>query len=333
VFTAKTTLLPPTQQGSASALIGSFGNLAGLAGASLGRTPSDQYVSMLASRTIADRLVDEFGLLEVYGAQYRFHARDLLAANTRILSDKKDGLISIEVDDESPKRAADLANAYVRLLREMTSGLALTEAKQRRQFFERELTAARKSLAKAQAELQSSSISESMLRAEPKAAADAVSSVRAEATSTEIQLRVLRRILTDSAPEVQLLMSRLGGLRDELARLERQQPKDSSNYIDKYREFKYWEGLTEAFGRQFELARLDETRDGSTIQVIDIATLPEWKSRPKRARATLIAGITSFFSLAGLLIARSLWQLVTADSATAAKVLALRQAVGRKNRT
>lgn len=328
-FTARTTLLPPTQQGSASALIGSLGSLAGLAGASVNRTPGDQFVSMLTSRTIADRLVDDFGLLKVYGAEYRFHARDRLAANTRVAVDKKDGLITIEVDDENPKRAADLANAYVRLLRDMTGTMAVTEAQQRRQFFERELSAARKNLARAQADLQASGISESMLRAEPKAAAEAVSSVRADVAATEIQLRVMRRGLTDSAPEVQRLLSRLGGLREELNRLERQQPRDQSNYIDKYREFKYQESLTEAFSRQFELARLDELRDGSTIQVIDQAIVPEWKSRPKRAKTSVVAAIAAVFVFAGFLIARHIWKLVTADPATASKVTALREAIGR----
>lgn len=329
-FTARTTLLPPTAQGSASALIGSLGSLAGLAGASVSRTPGDQFVSMLTSRTIADRLVDEFGLLKVYGAEFRFHARDRLAANSRVAVDKKDGLITIEVDDESPKRAADLANAYVRLLREMTATMAVTEAQQRRQFFERELAAARRNLSRAQADLQASGISESMLRAEPKAAAEAVSSIRAEVAATEIQLRVLRRGLTDSAPEVQRLLSKLGGLREELNRLERQQPRDESNYIDKYREFKYQESLTEAFSRQFELARLDEIRDGATIQVIDQAIVPEWKSRPKRAKTSVVAAIAAAFVFAGFLIARHMWRLVTTDPETAGKVTALRQAIGRR---
>jgi uncharacterized protein involved in exopolysaccharide biosynthesis len=327
VYTARTSLLPPQQQGSASALLGSLGTLASIAGAGAVRTPGDQYVAMLSSQRVADKLVDQFELMKVYESEYRFQARERLAGSTLIGIDKKDGLITVAVEDESPRRAADLANAYVLQLREMTSTLAVTEAQQRRTFFERELLAARRNLAKAQAELQASGIAESTLRAEPRAAAEALSRIRAEAAATEIQLRVIRRTLADGTPEVQQLLTKLSALRDELGRLERQQPQDDTNYIGKYREFKYQESLVEAFGRQYELARLDEQRDGALIQVIDTATVPEWKSKPKRGRTAMIAAIASGFLLAGLLIARHLWQLATHDPATAAKVRALRDAM------
>ena len=324
VFTAKTTLLPPRQQSSVSAVLGSLGGLANLAGSAAAKGPGDQHVAMLGSQTIADQLVDQFELMAVYDEEYRFRARKRLADNSKIGLDKKDGLIVIEVTDTSPERSADMANAYVERLRAMSGTLAVTEAQERRQFYERELTAARKGLARAQSELASSGISEATLRAEPRAAAEALSAARSELAVTEVQLRVAARTLADGTPEVQQLLAKAGALRAQLNRLEQRQPKDESNYIDKYRDFKYQEGLVEVFSKQYELARLDEQRDGAVIQIIDRASVPEWKSAPKRINIAVISGLVTAALVAAWLIGRHLWRLSLQDPAMASKATTLR---------
>jgi len=157
-FTARATLLPPQQQGGSSAILNSLGGLASLASGAGLRPPGDQYVSMLMSQSIADRLIDKFDLQKVYASEFRFLARNQLAGSTRIALGKKDGLITIEVDDESPQRAADITNSYIEELRLMSGTLVVTEAQQRRAFFEKQLLTARNSLVKAQAALQASGI-------------------------------------------------------------------------------------------------------------------------------------------------------------------------------
>lgn len=327
-YVAKTLVMPPQQSSTAGSVLASLGGLSGLAGAAVGaRAPGDQFVSMLSSNRVADRLIARFDLMKVYEAEFRFLARDRLAGSTKIEFGKKDGLISVEVEDESPQRAADMANAYIEELKLMSSTLAITEAQQRRAFFEGQLATARASLARAQAELQASGISESALRAEPKAAAEAISRIRAEIAAAEVRLQVMRRSLTDSAPELQQSLAQLAALRGELARTEQKQPADNTQYISKYREFKYQEGLVEALSRQFELARLDESREGALIQVIDPATVPEWKSSPKRARAAILATLASAFVLAGFVIVRHFWRLSSRNPGTARKIQGLRQAL------
>ena len=304
-YVAKTMVMPPQQSSTAGSVLASLGGLSGLAGAAVGaRAPGDQFVSMLSSNRVADRLIARFDLMKVYQSEFRFLARDRLAGSTKIEFGKKDGLISVEVEDESPQRAADMANAYVEELKLMSSTLAISEAQQRRAFFEGQLATARASLARAQAELQASGISESALRAEPKAAAEAVSRIRAEIAATEVRLQVMRRSLTDSAPELQQSLAQLSALRGELARTEQRQPADNTQYINKYREFKYQEGLVEALSRQFELARLDESREGALIQVVDLATPPERKSKPKRAATAVVAALTTALALIALILLR-----------------------------
>lgn len=299
VYTASTTFMPPqqAQSGIASAL-SSLGPLAALAGgASLGGS-TDRYVSLMESAVITDRIVDQFKLMEVYQAKLRVDARQGLAGQVRITVGKKDGLIKVQVDDVLPQRAADIANRYVVELRGMLGSLAVTEAQQRRTFFEHQLKLSRDRLVQAQLSLQASGFNAGALKAEPKAAADAYARLKAEVTTAEVKLQTLRGSLTDGAPEVLNQLSALTALRAQLARLE--QATDSvggPDYIGKYREFKYQETLFELYARQFEIARVDESREGNLIQVVDPATPPERKSKPKRALMSLASAMVTLLAL------------------------------------
>ena len=333
VYTARTTFLPPQQQQSAMAsALASLGGLAGLAGAAGGiKSPADQYVALMQSVSATDRLIDRFELMKVYEADYRFEARKALEQNTRIAIGKKDGLISIEVDDKSPQRAADMANAFVEQLHRLTSELAVSEAQQRRMFFEKELKDARDQLAKAQQALQASGFNVGALRAEPKAAAESYARLRAEITAAEVRMQVLRGTMVDSAPEVQRQAAQLSALRGQLARLEQSADAGAGpDYLTKYREFKYRETLFDLFARQYELARVDESREGALIQVVDVAVPPEYKSKPKRGFIAVAATMLSLLLLGMFILLRHAWRQTAADPESAEKVARLRAAFGRR---
>jgi uncharacterized protein involved in exopolysaccharide biosynthesis len=304
-FTARTTILPPQQhQSVAASALASLGGLAGLTGG-LARTPADQYVALMQSVTVEDRLVDKFKLVEVYDKKLRVDARTALEKRVRMAVGKKDGLISIEVEDDSPARAADMANQFVTELRALTSTLSVTEAQQRRAFFEKELKRARDGLTQAQALLQSSGFSQGALKAEPKIAADVYARLRAQVVAAEVRLQTLQSQLADKSPEVREQQTLLSALRAELARSERATDLNGGpDYIGKYREFKYQETLFELFARQYELARVDESREGALIQVVDPATVPEKKSRPKRLMLAGSAALLTLLLVAGVLVTR-----------------------------
>lgn len=307
VFTAKTVILPPQQQGSAAAaMIGSLGALGALAGGLGGiKSPAEQYIGLMSSTTVADQIIDRFKLMEVYDEEYRMDARKKLAKNLSVTAGKKDSLITIEVDDKDPKRAADMANAFVDTLRTLTNTLAVTEAQQRRVFFEQKLTETKDRLVKAQVALQSTGFNASALRAEPRATAEGYARLKAEAMAAEIKLGAMRNSLTDRAPELQQQQSIAASLRSELARMEQRQQDNSTDadYISRYREYKYQETLFELYARQFEVARVDESREGALIQVLDMAQPPEKKSKPKRAYIGLAVGALTAV-LAGVMLVR-----------------------------
>jgi uncharacterized protein involved in exopolysaccharide biosynthesis len=331
-YTSRTVFLPPQQQQSATAsAIAQLGALSSLAGAVSGvKSPADQYVTLLQSATVTDRLIDEFKLMEVYDAKYRFEARKALEDNVRITLGKKDGLISVEVDDESAQRASELANRHVDELRRLTSQLALSEAQQRRLFFETQLAQTRDRLTQAQQALQSSGFSQGALRADARASAEGYARLRAETTAAEVRLQTLRRNLADNTPEVQQALSVLGSLRGQLAKLEDSADINGApDYIGKFREFKYQETLFDLFARQYELARVDESREGALIQVVDVAKAAEWKSKPKRALIAVASGIAALLVLTVFVVMRHAWRRAQQDPQTAGKVEQLRTALGR----
>ena len=168
VFTSRTVFLPPQQQQSAAAsAIAQLGALSGLAGAAAGvKSPADQYVALLQSDNVADRLIDEFELMQAYDQKLRIDARKEFAKNVRVSLGKKDGLVSVEVDDTDRERTAAIANRHVDELKRLTSQLALTEAQQRRAFFEVQLKQTKDQLTKAQEALQGSGFNAGALKAD-----------------------------------------------------------------------------------------------------------------------------------------------------------------------
>ena len=308
VFQASTTLLPPQQtQSLAAGALASLGALTGLpTGGS--RSPADQYVSLMLSNNATDKLIDKFKLGEAYGFDERWRVRKELVDSTTINVGKKDGLITVAVEDVDPKRAAALANQYVDELRRLTAELAVTEAQERRLFFEGQLKATKEKLAQAQAALQSSGFTVESLRAEPKAAAEGYARLRAELTTAEVRLQAARGAFTDTAPELRQLQDTVIALRGQVARSESASNPSSNvsaDYVSKYREFKYQETLFELMARQFELARVDESREGALIQVVDVATPPERKLRPKRSVYGIVGTLVAFVLLAGLVLVRA----------------------------
>lgn len=331
-FTARAVILPPQQQQStATAALQSLGALAGLAGAAAGvKNPADQYVALMQSATVSDRIITAYRLDEVYQSDVRQRTREQLAKKVNITVGKKDGLLVIEVDDESPQRAASIANKYIDELRRLTNDLAVTEAQQRRVFFDKQLLNTRDKLIAAERALQGSGINEGALRAEPRAAAEAYAEVKAQVTAAEVRLQMLRGIVTEKSSEYKQAQSSLQALRNQLNKAEASDTGAAGgDYIAKYREFRYQETLFELFAKQFELAKVDESRDGVLVQIVDAATPPERKSKPRRIMLAISTMMGSALLLFFLVFARASWRNISHDTRYSEKLSRLRAAFGR----
>ncbi len=336
-YTAKTQFLPPQQQQSAAAsMLASLGALGGLAGAATGlKNPSDQYIAFMKSVSVQDALIERFKLVDRYQAQTKTDARATLSGNSRVASGK-DGLISVEVDDKEPQFAAQLANAHAEELQKLLGRLAVTEAQQRRVFFEKQLALAKENLVKAEVALKSTGVNSSALKSSPAAAVEAVARLRAGISAQEVKIASMRGYLTDSAPAMKQALTELLALREQLAKAERDevpQVAGQGDYVARYRDYKYYETLFELFAKQFELAKVDEAREGAVIQVLDLAQAPERKSKPKKALIAIIATLASGFALLLWVFGRQALRNAGQNPESASKISALRisfsKAIGR----
>ncbi len=332
-YTAKTQFLPPQQQQSAAAsMLASLGALGGLAGAATGlKNPSDQYIAFMKSVSVQDALIERFKLVERYEAKLKDDARKALSEKARIASGK-DGLISVEVDDKDPQFAAQLANAHAEELQKLLGRLAVTEAQQRRVFFEKQLALAKENLVKAEVALKSTGVNSSALKSSPAAAVEAVARLRAGISAQEIKIASMRGYLTESAPAMKQALTELLALREQLAKAERDevpQAAGQGDYVARYRDYKYHETLFELFAKQFELAKVDEAREGAVIQVLDVAQPPERKSKPKKALIAIIATLASGFALLLWVFVRQALRNAGQNPESASKMNAIRGSLAR----
>jgi len=308
-YSAEARVLPPQpSQSAASALLGQLGPLAGLAGRDMGlKNGNDIYIAMLKSRTVADSLIREFGLQEVYGAANLTEARDRLARLTEVVS-TKDNVVSIAVEDRDPARAASIANGYVRHLETLNNQLAISEAAQRRLFFERQLKHAKSELMGAEQELKKTQQGTGGIQLDSQARAmiQAVANLRAQIAAREITLGGMQTFATEANPQMVQLRQELASMRTQLGKLEQtgggssgmDVPTAGLEYIRKFREVKYNEAVFELLAKQYEAARIDEAKDAALIQILDPAIPPERKSRPQRAWIVLLTMlVAALFSI------------------------------------
>lgn len=309
IYTATARIMPPQQQQStASAMLGQLAGLAGGAGASaLGlKNPNDLYVSMLKSRTVADAIILRFKLKELYEQKTMAGVYKALESVTKV-SAGKDGLITVEVDDKIPQRAADMANAYVDELHELTKTLAVSEASRRRLFFERQLHQVKDRLAGAEMAMKQTQENTGVLElgAQGRAMVEAVGEIRAQIAAKEVQLAAMRTFATTQNPDYIHAQGELAGLRGQLSKFERggedglvpvgKLPEVGVQSVRRLRELKYYETLFELMAKQYELAKMDEAKEASIIQVLDKAVAPDRKSRPKRMLTVIVYAFVAGF--------------------------------------
>ena len=327
-YTAITKFMPPQQQSTGeAALLKSLGALGGLAGSAAGiKNPNDQFIAFLRSNSVADAMIERFKLIERFESKFKQDARKDLEGVTKITSGK-DGLISIEVDDKDPAVAAQMANAYVDELGNLLKRMTITEAQQRRAFFDKQVSVTREKLAQAEQALKTSGINNSLLKLNG-AAVGALAQLQAQTTIQEVKLSNMRGYLAESAPEFKQALNELATLRAQLAKAESASATpnaDEADYLGRYREVRYQESLFELYARQFETAKLDESRESVVNQVVDVAEPPERKSKPRKALVALLTSLAAGFALLLFIFIRKALRSAAQTPGAAEKLDRLRQ--------
>ena len=316
-YTAVTKIMPPQQTQSAASMMMSQltsaggGSLAALAGGGLGlKSPNDIYIGLLTSRPIADAIIQKFSLAKEYHAKDMTAARKELAGNT-VATSEKNGFISVSVTDKDKKRVAEMANAYTDQLRILTKTLAVTEASQRRLFYEEQLKQAKETLLASELSFQQVQQKKGLVQldAQAKAMIESLTALRAQVAAKQVEVQALRSYSTEQNSDVQLAERQLASLQAEAARLEQNShssgftdlgmgdvPGAGMEYLRADHEVKYQQALFDLLMKQYDAAKLDESKDAAIIQVVEPAIEPDRKSEPKRLTILLISAFLGFFS-------------------------------------
>ena len=335
-YEAKVVLLPPQQQNSSmgSALLGQLGNmgslgsLASLASGGLGiKNPADMYVSFLTGRTVEDAVVQRFNLMAEYHEKRMSDARKEFESRATVVAGSKDGLIRISLEDRDPKRAAELANGYVDELRKLSASLAITEAARRRLFFEQQLQEAKDHLAGAEEAMKKTQQSTGVLQIDSQARAliESAAVLRAQVVAKQVQIQSMRSFAAEDNPHLVLAKQELAALQTQLERVAGSQHDTGSDinlskgrvtesgmeYLNRFRDLKYNETVFGLLAKEFEMAKLDEAREGSIVQVVDAAVPPDKRSFPPRVLIVVLTTLIGFFAACGwcIVFERLRWRM------------------------
>jgi tyrosine-protein kinase Etk/Wzc len=356
-YEAKIVVLPPQQNSSmGSALLGQLGNLgslgslASLASGGLGiKNPADMYVSFLTGRTVEDAVIQRFNLMAEYHEKRMSDARKEFESRATVLAGPKDGLIRISVEDRDPKRAAELANGYVDELRKLSASLAITEAARRRLFFEQQLQEAKDNLAGAEEAMKKTQQSTGVLQIDSQARAliESAAVLRAQVVAKQVQIQSMRSFAAEDNPRLLLAKQELAALQTQLERVAGSQHDTGSDinlskgrvtesgmeYLNRFRDLKYHETVFELLAKEFEMAKLDEAREGSIIQVVDAAVPPDKKSFPPRVLIVVLMTLIGFFTACGwCIVSEGLRRRMKQDPSVRRRLNALRTMFRSMNR-
>jgi len=303
IYTATAVVMPPQQ--STSSLGVALGNLGVLAGAVGGgvKNPSDIYIGMLKSRSVMDEIIKHYDLKSKYAQSNMVFTRKVLEGVTNIASGK-DGLIYISVDDNSPELAAKIANSYVEQLKLLNQRLAVTDAAQRRFFLEGQMLTVKDKLIHAELALKNTQEQTGLIAPEGqvKSVIEGMAALKAQIAAKDVEISVLKSYATSQNPSLIRLNQERAALVNQLNTFDKSNngvglgriPESSIKYIRALRDFKYQEAMFELLSKQYELAKYDEAKDSSLVQVLDYATPPDYKSKPSRALVVIFGLLLGF---------------------------------------
>jgi uncharacterized protein involved in exopolysaccharide biosynthesis len=323
IYTATIRILPPDQDNNRlSNVLGAVSGIASLVGVSGRGSSADLYVGMLHSRTIADAVIDRFHLQEAYQSKTRQGTYDALSQRVNIELGKKDNIIAISVEDEEPERSAAIANTFVEELKRLTVGLNLSDIERERSFLDARLVEVHKDLETAENHLRDFQKEHDAIRLDDQATAmiDAIAKLKGELTSREILVSAMLTSRTKRNPEVQAVLEEISQIKKQMLKLGSSSSSDPAardiffpttevpdlqvQYGRLLRDLKIQEALFELLTKQDEMAKINQAREVSSLQVLDRAVPPDRKSRPRRS--LLVLGVTGLAFVLSVLLAFAL---------------------------
>jgi tyrosine-protein kinase Etk/Wzc len=348
-YTGTAVILAPQPSAGAAALLTQLGSLGSLGSDLMEnggiKTPEESLLGILSSRSIADEMIARFDLQRLYRKRFMVDTRKALAHHTQIEA-TKGYLIRINVDDESPLRAARMANGYVDVLYGLNQRLALSQTSQRRVFLEQQVNAEREALSRAELALKQLQESTGVIQlpAQAELSLRTIAQLRGEIVSRELQLQQLKSVATDQNDKVVEVESGIAALNAELSKAEKgagasqtsdfflaagKVPAAGLQYLRTTRDLRYHEALFEALAKQYEMARIDEAKAPPLLQVVDRAVPLDKRTWPPRTILVLLSGLFAAIFVVVWTLTSESWAKARTAPETAEQLLRLRNAMGR----
>lgn len=305
-------LMPPDNQSAsglaaaAAVMAGGAGGLGGIASDFLGlKSNSDIFVGILTSRTVQDKLIQQFDLKKLYWDRRMEDAEKDLAERTGVSVDRKSQIITVSVRDHDPKRAAAMTQAYVEELNRLVAQLSTSSARRERIFLEERLKAVGQDLDAAEKDFSQFASKNTAIdiKEQGRAMVEAAATLQGQLIAAESEYEGLKQTYTDNNVRVRSVKARIDELKHQLEKLGgkgesatsisdqqgesmypsiRKLPLLGVRYADLYRRTKIQEAVLETLTKEYELAKVQEVKEIPTVKVLDQANIPDKKSFPPR---------------------------------------------------
>jgi uncharacterized protein involved in exopolysaccharide biosynthesis len=284
-YQASASLLPPSEEDSGVGLSSLLKDI-GVPGVKIPTQsePADVFVAILKSNRINQEIVRRFDLLHLYKKKFLVDALKELSSHTKFALDDA-GIITLRVEDHDPKRAADMANAYVELLDRFNRDSRMTKGRRTREFVGQRLQDTGTQLHDAEEQFAQYQATHKTPPLSPDAASalSSIAGMYAQREALQVRLGVIEGYTQGNSDEATQIRAELS----QLDRRLQEVPETGIASLRLLRELKTLEQLRALLTAQYEQARIQEVRDVPTLEALDVATPPERRSRPKRSLLVL----------------------------------------------
>lgn len=293
-----------------SALAKNFSPSKGLA-ALAGNTEFDRYRAILKSATMIDDVIKRFNLRE----DYDFASEDYDKVAKAFLSNfelevQDEGNLTISIYDKNPQKAADIANYMVAKLNEVNTKLSVSNAKANREFIEKRYLQNVVDITQLENEMKTFQEKYGVIAVpeQIESTIKSMSEIFSEQAQKEIAFNVLKRSYGEDNPitkkaeiEVQEINKKINSLIVAGNSIEgsnllipfKKAPALANKYLKIYRDIEIQYKILEFVQPLYEQAKVEEVRNSPSVLVLDKATPPLKKSKPKGSLYALVAFVSS----------------------------------------
>lgn len=322
-YEAQASFIAPKKKGLFGDVAGfssTISNLSRVLGGRLGNVSEEayNYLVILQSRTVAEKVIDKFNLREVYDFDPDDPIEDVLKELDYYVdfNIEDEGNVVVSVVDKSPKRAADIANYFVELVNELSIEFSIREAKNNREFIEKRFLEIKKDIYLIEDSLKSFSEKYNVLeiKEQVKSAIGFAAELKAQTEMAKIERDLLKNNYGADHPAVKNADMKIAELNKRLAILEKgenkklessvnffipfqQVPETGIEYIRLMKEYEIQSKLLEFIYPLYEQAKIEEQKNIPVVLVVDEAKPPQKKTSPKRSLIVIATFIFSFFAV------------------------------------